>query len=172
MKQFTLRKAVSEELDRLIDIDDEASTLYEAAGIKIALDYDHPFVVAESQRWADAINKGLVYLALDANNTPVGFVAFCMVDNQPYLDQLSVHPNNMRQGVGTKLLNVAISWSDDKSLWLTTYSNVAWNRPYYEKQGFITISEESCGPELREIIRQQRDALPNPDERIIMVRHA
>lgn len=171
MKQVTLRKAVSTELQSLIKIDEESRRLYETSGIKFDLDNEHPFVVAESKRWANAISQGLAYVALDHNGIAVGFATFCLVDAQPYLDQLSVHPNNMRLGIGTKLLNKVISWSGNRPLWLTTYANVPWNRPYYEKRGFKQVPEGACGLALREILHKQRLALPSPDERIAMVRH-
>ena len=98
------------------------------------------------------------------------FATLCKVDDEPYLDQLSVHPDNMRQGVGTKLLEQVLSCSGDRPLWLTTYAHVSWNKPYYEKRGFVQVPEEFCGPELREILQKQRVALPAPEERVAMVR--
>ncbi len=167
-----MRKVMPEELDILISIDEASSELYEAAGIELELDHDHPFVMAESLRWSAAINKGCAYLALDQNNTPIGFITFGMVDDNPYLDQLSVHPDFMRQGVGGRLLGMAISWSGDRSLWLTTYAHVSWNRPYYQRHGFVEVPEASCGPELRGILKEQRSVLPSPEYRIAMVRDA
>ena len=170
MKDFKLRKAQPDELQTLIAIDDESTQLYEEAGLKIELESDHPFVVAESVRWAKAINQGLAYVVANSLNTPIGFIALSIVDNAPYLDQISVHPGYMRQGVGAGLLQQAISWSGDQPLWLTTYSHLAWNRPFYEKYGFVTIPEKLCGPELCDILKKQRLALPAPDKRIAMVR--
>lgn len=172
MNLFSLSKARPDQLDTIIAIDDESSKLYVQAGLKMVFDDHHPFVVAESIRWADAIRKGLVYLALDPDGRPVGFAALAMIDNQPFLDQLSVLPESMRQGVGTMLLEKAILWSAEKPLWLTTYSSVPWNRPYYERHGFVAIPEQVCGPELSEILQKQRAALPAPNDRIVMVRTA
>ena len=166
---YTLRQALSEELHALISIDNAASQLYAKAGLAVEFEQDHPFVMEESVRWADAIDKGLAYVATDEFDKPVGFIILGFVDQQHYLDQLAVHPNVMRQGIGTKLLELAITWSAHKPLWLTTYSHLAWNRPYYEKQGFVAVLEEDHGPQLRHILQKQRAALPAPDQRVSMV---
>lgn len=170
MKKCTVRKAKLKELVDLVEIDNEASKLYEKVGLRVDLGVDHPFVVAESIRWTEAIRQGCVFLALDFANRPIGFTACCLIDNEPYLDQLSVHPNNMRAGVGAALLERVIRWGADRPLWLTTYAHVPWNKPYYEKHGFVQVSEEFCGFELRQILQKQRSALPDPNERIAMVR--
>ncbi|TBR38466.1 N-acetyltransferase [Marinomonas agarivorans] len=164
-----LRQAYPDELQALISIDDNASQLYAEAGLVIEFESDHPFVVDESVRWAEAIQKGLAYVVTNEYDTPIGFMTLDFVDQVPYLDQLAVHPDYMRQGVGSRLLDFAIAWSDKKPLWLTTYSHIAWNKPYYEKHGFTAVPEEGCGPQLRDILNKQRAALPAPEQRIAMV---
>jgi GNAT superfamily N-acetyltransferase len=134
------------------------------------LEKDHPFVVAEANRWAIAIEDGLAQVAVDGDDRPIGFVALRCVDNQPYLDQLAVRRRYMRRGVGSALLHYAIAWSGSRRLWLTTYSHLPWNRPYYERHGFAHVPEDSCGPELRAILQTQRAALPDPEQRVAMMR--
>ncbi|TQV69917.1 GNAT family N-acetyltransferase [Exilibacterium tricleocarpae] len=169
MELYGLRKAQPDELETLIAIDDEASTLYTNAGLHISFANNHPFIVAESIRWARAIEQELAHVAVNEHNQPVGFVVFCLVDGEPYLDQIAVHPDRMRQGAGTALLKLAITWSGDQPLWLTTYSHLSWNKPYYERHDFVQMPENACGPQLREILRDQRSVLPDPDQRIAMV---
>jgi GNAT superfamily N-acetyltransferase len=170
MELFSLRLARPDELQELILIDDEASELYARAGLRIELSKDHAFTVAESARWADAIASGLAYVAVDAQDHPVGFAAVRLVDGNPYLDQLAVRPYAMRRGIGTALLRQAISWSGGRALWLTTYSHLAWNRPYYQRHGFAPVPDDTCGIELLAILEEQRAALPDPGKRIAMAR--
>ncbi|MEA5474744.1 GNAT family N-acetyltransferase [Synechococcus sp. CCY9201] len=170
MAEFSLRSARPDELQQIVAIDDQATGLFAEAGLDIALDKEHPFVVAESLRWANAIEEGRAHVAVNCQDIPIGFATFSIVDGEPYLDQLAVLPRNMRCGVGTSLLNHAISWSGGRSLWLTTYAHLPWNGPYYQRHGFATIKESECGPELRAVLWEQRLALPNPDQRIAMVR--
>lgn len=165
-----IRAAQSHELTTLIAIDDDASSLYDVAGLNISLDSDHPFVLAEAARWKEAIQLGLAHVAVDNLDQPLGFIALGFVDGEPYLDQLAVRRAHMQRGIGSALLRHAISWSGEWSLWLTTYSHLSWNAPYYEKHGFSVVPEDLCGPELRGILDAQRSALPEPDKRIAMVR--
>lgn len=167
---FGLRIARADELQALVEIDDQASELYLQAAITLALGKDHPFVVGESVRWADAIDNKLAHVAVDAHDRPIGFLTLRLVDGEPYLDQLAVHPSHMQHGVGTALLQQAISWSAKRPLWLTTYSHLSWNRPYYERHGFVVVPESGCGSELRSILEEQRAVLPHPANRVAMVR--
>jgi GNAT superfamily N-acetyltransferase len=169
---FSLRLARADELPKLVAIDDEASELYAQAGLEIVLTKDHPFVVAESVRWARAIAQSLAHVAVDGQDEPIGFMTLGFVDGEPYLDQLAVRPSAMRRGIGSALLRQAFSWCAPRSLWLTTYSHLPWNRRYYERHGFVRVPEAECGPELRAILEEQRAALPDPGERIAMVRQA
>lgn len=170
MKSFSLRPARPDELHKLIAIDDAASELYAQAGLDLALTKDHPFVVAEAVRWAGAIEEGRAYVADDWQDEPIGFVTLRLVDGEPYVDQLAVHPHAMRRGIGAALLRQAIAWSADRALWLTTYAHLLWNKPYYRRHSFVSVPDSVCGAELRAILLEQRAALPDPDKRIAMVR--
>ena len=168
MTYFKIRKARPYELQLLVSIDNEASQLYADAGLDMDLPETHPFVIDEIQRWASLLNKEWIYVATDNGDNPVGFCALAFLDNHPYLDQLSVLPRYMRQGIGTKLLKQAANWSAPHPLWLTTYSHLPWNQSFYQKYGFEPVAEQSCGPELLELLRVQRQALPEPENRIAM----
>ncbi|CAA0081998.1 Uncharacterised protein [Zhongshania aliphaticivorans] len=165
-----MRLANNNELQKLIAIDDDASELYASVGLKLDLGRDHPFVVDEINRWSRAIEQRLSHVAVDKLDNPIGFAALGFLDGDPYLDQISVLQDYMQRGIGTLLLNCAIAWSGDRPLWLTTYSHLPWNRSYYEKQGFVAINEQDCGPELCAVLQTQRAALPDPQQRIAMVR--
>lgn len=167
---YTFRKAVHEDFQTLVNIDDEACFLYARLGLEMAFANNHPFVVAESERWMASTERGLTYVAVDAKSQAVGFIALRMVDNEPYIDQLSVKPDCMRKGIGTELLKIAITWSNHRPLWLTTYAHVSWNKPFYERRGFHPVQQKQCKPELQAILKEQRTWLPDPEQRIAMVR--
>lgn len=171
MGEFLLRAARPDELHEFIAIDDAASGLYAQAGIRLALHAGHPFVVAEAQRWAVAIEANMAEVAVDHRDRPLAFMALGVVDGEPYIDQLAARPDVMRRGIGTALLDRAIARLGTDRIWLTTYEHVPWNRPWYERHGFAPVPDSGCGPELRAILEVQRAALPRPDMRIAMARH-
>lgn len=87
-------------------------------------------------------------LVLVAGRPPVGFARLSIVDGAAHLDQLSVLPRFMRQGIGTSLVRAAEQWAKDASfaeLTLTTFTEVAWNGPFYAHLGFEPIVEVTPG---------------------------
>src|SRR5512146_3461086 len=94
-----------------------------------------------------------------------------MLDNEPYLDQLSVRTRFMRAGIGSALLARVASKlrsAGHSTLWLTTYAHLGWNRPFYERVGFVVVPEGDSGPQLRQELAYQRRWLPCPDQRVVM----
>jgi GNAT superfamily N-acetyltransferase len=171
MTAYTVRAASPDEIDVLVSIDDDSGLLFAQAGLHITLAADDPFVLLERQRWLAALERAQVLLAEDATGAAVGFAVSGVVDGVPYLDQLSVRPSFMRRGLGRELLRRAIEAATRAGeLWLTTYGHLSFNRPFYERAGFAVVPDDSCGPELREILRIQRNALPRPEQRVAMRR--
>ena len=170
---FTIRQASASDIAVLRAIDDDACALYSAHGVKVDLPADHPFARAELVSWLRAAELGRVFMAFDPGGLGVGFAALDLLDDEPYLDQLSVRVTAMRQGLGGRLLARAADWAREahgSALWLTTYDHLAFNRPYYEKRGFVVVPEADCGAELRHHLDEQRRHLPLPGQRIAMRR--
>ncbi len=82
---------------------------------------------------------------LVAGNPPVGFAHVLDLESHAHLDQISVHPDHGRRGVGTALLEAAAERAALKghgSLTLTTYADVPWNGPFYARHGFVEVSDD------------------------------
>jgi GNAT superfamily N-acetyltransferase len=168
-----VRLAEPEEIAVLVDIDDDASELYAQYGLSLQLSAGDAFALAERARWLASARRQRVFMALDPSDMPLGFAALDVVDEQPYLDQLAVRQLAMRQGVGQLLLRRALAWAElqaGRSLWLTTYAHLPFNRAYYERRGFVVVPEHACGPGVRHHLEEQRRFLPSPAERVAMRR--
>ena len=76
------------------------------------------------------------------------------------------------RGVGTALLETAFRWADARGagLWLNTYGHLSWNRPFYERRGFLLVPEAEWRAEMRTVVQEQRANLPLPDQRVVMFR--
>lgn len=164
---WTLRVARIDEMARIVAIDDDASALFAEAGRSIEMPF--AFVLAEQTRWREACERGELVVAVTPDDEAIGFASFGLVDAAPFLEQLSVRRAWMKRGVGRALLSHAIAWGRG-ALWLTTYADLAWNRPFYERMGFACVDESRCGPELRRIVDEERRALPSPEQRVVMAR--
>ena len=163
-----------DQIDLAVAIDDDAGGLYAAHGLDLALPADHPFVVAEQAWWREAAAAGRLVFAADpaSPDQPLGFAAYGFLDGEPYLDQLSVRRGSMRRGLGRALLAHAAAWAathPSRTLWLTTYAHLSWNRPYYEDAGFVVVAPPHR-PEMAATLADQRSHLPLPDLRVAMRR--
>lgn len=169
--RFCIRVGARADIDILCAIDSDAASLFELAGFDLNLPSDHEFAVAERNRWLRCLAAGTALLALDARGVAIGFAAAGILDGQPYLDQLSVRTVCMRRGVGSALLRAIedlTRHNGGRDLWLTTYGHLTWNRPFYERAGFVIVPERECGPEVLRELAYQRRWLPSPEQRVIM----
>lgn len=170
---YSIERAVPADMPDVVRIDDDATTLYAEVGLHFALHSKHPFAIDEQRRWRSASERGSLFFAVGAEGKRLGFASLDVLDGEPYLDQLSVLRSAMRRGVGRFLLGHAIDWTatrGDPRLWLTTYAHLGWNRPFYERAGFVVVPEERCGPAVRHHLAEQRRYLPAPLERVAMCR--
>jgi GNAT superfamily N-acetyltransferase len=170
IEAFVVRGASPDEIDEMIAIDVDACTLYEEAGLDADLGPDHPYSRAERACWTRCAREGNAFLAGRPDAPPVGLLVMDRIDDAPYLEQLSIRRTAMRHGLGRRLLARAVEWAGGDPLWLTTYAHIPWNRPFYERHGFVTIPESACPPGFVAILDDQRRALPAPDQRIAMRR--
>lgn len=166
---FRIRSAQPGELAELMRLDDAACAIFAEVGMALSLPPEHPFVLSDAERWGRSVARGDTYVAID-DLAIIGFATLELVDDAPYLDQLSVLPRAMRRGVGQALLQQAVAWSGARPLWLTTYAHVVWNAPYYARHGFVRVPEPEWGPDMTRTVAAQRAALPAPEQRIVMVR--
>lgn len=98
-----------------------------------------------------ACEEGCLWVA-DADGEPVGFAVVELVDGIPHLDELSVHPEHGRRGLGRRLVDMACRWARERghdALTLTTFAEVPWNGPWYRRLGFQPVPDTELGPELR-----------------------
>ena len=166
-----LRIARRNELDCLIAIDDDACTLYDDVGRGVNLPPRHAaWAAAEQAQWREAIAAARVVVAVTEQDEPIAFASSGFVDGDLHLQQLSVRRAWMRRGIGRALVEHAFHAAAGRAMWLTTYADIAWNRPLYERLGFACVSEADCGDEMRRILSAERKNLPAPEKRVAMVR--
>lgn len=147
---FPIRAARLDDLAALIEIERAAGEAFRSLGMDMVAD-DDPGSVEELRPYADG---GRAFVSVDAHDRPVGYVLLDVVDGAAHVEQVSVHPTRARQGVGRALIERAASWAaahDLRELTLTTYVDVPWNGPYYERLGFRYLALEEETPGLRAI---------------------
>jgi GNAT superfamily N-acetyltransferase len=119
------------------------------------------------------IDSARVWVATDSLDEPVGFVVLEVVDGLGHVEEMSVRPDHQGVGHGSALLEEAAVWcvgTARPGLTLTTFDDVEWNRPYYERRGFEVLAEDEVGPQLRAKLKQEAERGLDPDLRVCMRR--
>jgi ribosomal protein S18 acetylase RimI-like enzyme len=111
------------------------------------------------------------WVAVDDGGSIIGFAVAWVVDGEGHLDELAVAPEHGRRGVGRALVDEVVAWTvaqELPSITLTTFRDVPWNGPYYEKLGFRVVSPLS--PALQALVDEQATWGLEPSLRVVMRR--
>ena len=137
-----VRPASTEEFALLPAVEEAADRLFAEAGLgplpPVAESADFPAALA----------------VLVVGDPPVGFARLDLVDGAAHLEQLSVHPDHGRRGIGAELLAAACRWAADHghdAMTLCTFADVPWNGPFYARHGFTPLAEPALTPGLRDL---------------------
>ena len=106
---------------------------------------------------ARAIVEGALHVA-ELDGRVVGWIQVERVGDELSVHQLSVHPDAQRRGIGGALLDAAIAHAaraGEATLVLDTQSDIAWNRPWYERFGFAVVPEAEWTDAMRAITAEQ-----------------
>ncbi|MFE4307109.1 GNAT family N-acetyltransferase [Streptomyces sp. NPDC056891] len=153
-----IRAAAPAELPLLQDIERAAGEPFRTLGMAAIADDDPlPLDVLESYRRA-----GRAWVAVAAADRPVAYLLTDTVDGSAHIEQVSVHPDAARRGVGRALIEHLAAAAGEQglaALTLTTFTEVPWNAPYYARLGFrpLTDSDPALTDGLRAISRAEAD---------------
>ncbi len=94
-----------------------------------------------------AIDRGLVWVALGEVDEPVGFVWLDTLAGGDVIGiaEMDVLPEHGRQGIGAALLDHACAWArmaGYRRVDLGTLADVRWNAPFYAKHGFARVDKD------------------------------
>jgi DNA-binding transcriptional MerR regulator/ribosomal protein S18 acetylase RimI-like enzyme len=143
-----IRAVRDDELPILQDIERAAGECFRDIGMPEIAD-DEPFPVEVLAAYRRA---GRAWVAVDGR--PVAYLIADLVDGNLHVEQVSVHPDSARRGIGRTLLDHAADRAVADglpALTLTTFTDVPWNAPYYERCGFRPLEEAELTPGLREL---------------------
>jgi GNAT superfamily N-acetyltransferase len=74
-----------------------------------------------------------------------------LIDGSAHVEQVSVHPAAAGRGIGRALIDELAEWGHAQgaeAITLTTFVEVAWNGPYYERCGFRYLADDELTPGL------------------------
>ena len=97
---MVIRAARESELPLISALEKSGDQLFRAAGMnRIA---DAPALEPDAYR--PALEGGWLLVAADERDAAIGFIRLEMLDGDPHVEQVSVHPDHAGHGIGAALL--------------------------------------------------------------------
>ena len=162
-----IRAARPSDYRRLSEIERHAGELFREVGMPDIADHD-PY---DSDELASAV---ALFVATDEDgDDPVGYAMLDLVDGHAHLAQMSVLPEHVRRGIGTQLLEAVAEWAKGQGhaeITLTTFRDVPFNAPLYEKRGYEVVPETDWTEALHEVIQREAAMGLDPAARVVMRR--
>lgn len=162
-----IRAAVTADLPLLQNIERAAGEAFRTIGMPEIAD-DEPLSPAELEAYR-AGGRAWVH---ELDGEPVAYLLMDVLDGNFHIEQVTVHPHAAGRGLGRELirhLGEAASAQGAPALTLTTFAEVPWNAPYYQRLGFSVMDD--AGPELLKV--RQNEAARGLDRwpRVCLIRH-
>lgn len=131
-------------------IEDSAAIRFRGSNHAYVLDAPSP----PAEIYADLAARGLVLMA-DHEGGAVGFAACEPYPDALHLKELAVAHRFQGQGIGRALVDAVAEEARRRALpavTLTTFADLPWNGPWYERLGFTELREGQLGEWLRQIL--------------------
>jgi GNAT superfamily N-acetyltransferase len=166
--RYTIAIARSRDIPALASIERAAAAIFED---RVPAALFAQTVGEEDLR--DAQADGRLWVALE-NDAPIGFALVAVLaPGRPHLEEVDVHPDHGRRGVGAALVRAVLEWaarSGQRELTLTTFREFAWNAPFYARLGFDEIAATDLDPLLAALVRDEASRGLDPARRVVMRR--
>ncbi len=154
---YVIRLARAEDVPFLPAIELAAAALFPPGSIPEWLRSD----CMPMEKLAEGCAAGNLWIAFaEQANEPVGFALLGTVGNDGFLEETDVHPQHGHKGVGTRLVEQIVAEAKQRghtSLYLTTFTHIVWNRPWYERLGFVALSPEEAPEPVRRILAHEAE---------------
>jgi GNAT superfamily N-acetyltransferase len=116
---------------------------------------------------------GRAWVAVTGEDTLVGFIVVDLVDGRAHIEQVSVHPDQARRGIGGMLIDHVDRWAAGQgidALTLATFRAVPWNGPYYARLGFRDMAPGEITPGIAAVLDGEAAHGIDPAARVCMCR--
>ncbi|SOZ36622.1 GNAT family N-acetyltransferase [Cupriavidus neocaledonicus] len=151
-----IRLAAVDDLPRLPDIELAAAALFPEVDLPALL----RLVSTPALALAAAQREGRLWVA-EHGGEVAGFALASRHGACGYLDEMDVHPDHGRRGIGRALVGTVQDWARAgglRSLGLTTFAHLRWNAPFYASMGFRQLQDSELCPLLAQALANQRAA--------------
>ncbi|MGH8380790.1 GNAT family N-acetyltransferase [Pseudomonas sp.] len=153
---FTIRPARDDDADLLPAIERSAAQAFLACeGLQWIASED----VLSAAQHRVFIAAGHTWVVVDEKDRPQGFLCGQDCGEDWHIVELSVAQALQGRGQGRRMITTASAWAQAQSfagLTLTTFTQVAWNAPFYARLGFERLDAQRCSYFLQRQLAAER----------------
>ncbi len=163
----SIRSAHADDLPHLAEVETSAASVFRNVGLEWVADG----ATMDPAMLAAACRGGMLWIAADEADRPVGFLAAHELDGRLHIAEVSVARSHQRRGIGAGLVAAAVDFARRAgfgAVTLTTYRDLSWNGPFYSRLGFVEIDPADAGPGHGGKLREEAAAGHDPSRRCIM----
>ncbi|MEO9904447.1 GNAT family N-acetyltransferase [Nisaea sp.] len=127
--------------------------------------------VDDAETLAAAQDNWWLWVAVDADDRPVGVAHLKILGDGLHLRELDVHPDHAGARRGAAILDAVERFFAGRgipNISLTTFIDVPWNAPYYERIGFSIVAPNEMDEPLR--LAWQSEVANFPSEKRVAMR--
>lgn len=149
-----IRLASADEIHKIAPLEKAAAEAFRRIGMDAIAD-DAPIAdsilmqAVQDQRLWVAVEYGVLKAYLLGDFLP----------HSLHIDQVTVHPDASRRGLGALMIESVSADPRSKErgfITLTSFANVPWNAPYYERIGFLDIAESDWPEGVSEKVAEEQ----------------
>ncbi|MEO0722193.1 MAG: GNAT family N-acetyltransferase [Pseudomonadota bacterium] len=156
---YSLRRAELADIAVFGGIESAADSRFEGTGLLDGMD-DADTIPREV--FEAAIPAGLVTVLEHETDGVIGYTLCSYRPPDHYLDQVAVHPDHGRRGLGRALVEAVLLDAEARRLpavSLSTFIDVPWNAPFYASIGFKPVKRSKLTPWMLELERLQAEQM-------------
>ncbi|MFI8221753.1 GNAT family N-acetyltransferase [Pseudomonas sp. NPDC085632] len=114
--------------------------------------------VPDAAQHLQAIEQAYVWVAANSDGQLTGFVRAVGIDQHMHIEELSVGQAFQGQGMGRALVAAVIEQARAmqlNSVTLTTFRDLPWNAPFYQRMGFAELTFAQADRHLHETLQAE-----------------
>ncbi|MCW2254126.1 GNAT superfamily N-acetyltransferase [Providencia alcalifaciens] len=166
---FLIRQAKSSDAKNLPVIEYSAAQIFRGhAKFGWIADGD----VQTEQEHLGYIQQQMAWIAVANDDQPIGFINTQKLENSLHIREVSVAQPWQGKGVGRELIQHVLGYALQQkvnNVTLTTFRDIPWNAPYYQRLGFSIIEASELSCTLKSILQQEVDTGFAIEDRCAMI---